>query len=193
MHRRARVTIVQTAITMALLAAPRALHADDTNATVDDAAEQRRIALLLSDYETLPDPRSLPLGGPRAARILFELYRSTEQPTFIRVRALRTLSLFPADVAAPKLVSVTRESGVRPVFLREAALGLARCAGESAVEVLASLLSRPDKLARRAAIDALQTLATPGARHHLAAHRVQESDPALRDALDAALATTPRR
>jgi HEAT repeat protein len=182
--------LVRVAMVLAAFAMPWASRADDDRA---DESERQRVVGLLSDYETLPSPRDLTVGGERTARVLFELYQDVHVATFIRVRALRTLSLFPADVAAARLTSVTRELNARPLFLREGAIALARCAGEAAVDALATLLTRPDKQARRAAVEALRIVATANARARLLTHRATETDPGVRDVLDAALATTAAR
>lgn len=186
----ARVAVVRLSIVVAVLAMPRAIRADETDS---EPAQRQRIATLLSDYESLPEPRPLIAGGAHTADILFELYQDTELPTFIRVRALRALSSFPSDVAAARLKSVLRDPGARLVFLREAAIGLARCAGEGAIDSLSILLTRPDAQLRRTAVEALRTLSTTTARARLVAHRAHETDPNIRDLLDAALATDQAR
>jgi len=185
-RRLACVAIVHVAIiAVAASATPRTVQADDVNL---ESTERQRIVTLLSDYESLPDPQHVLAGGERTAGFLFDLYRDASLPTFVRVRALRSLSLFPADIAAARLTSVAREPGVRVVFVREAAIGLARCAGEAAIETLALLLARAEPHTRRGAVEALRTLATPKARAHLVSHRSHEADPAVRSAIDVALA-----
>lgn len=145
------------------------------------------LATRLSDYESMPDAQSFLTGGEATAALLFALYDDTHRPMLIRVRALRALSYFPANMAQRRLLGVIADASEKLVLLREAALGLARCAGALAVEPIARMLSRSDVRVRRVAIEALGTIDCADATATLRAHRNTESDPSARKALDTAL------
>ncbi len=171
--------VVHVALIVGVLATPRATWAAPP-APAD-------LAALLSDYESAPDPTALVTGGDTTATALFHLYRAENQPTFVRVRALRMIGFFPAGVAMPLLQQALRDAAARPVFVREAIGAFVRVAGALAMPELTSLLQRADASVRRAAIEGLAHVNTPSARALLSAHRTQEHDPSVRAVLDAVL------
>ena len=177
------------ALLVSVLWAPRAAWAEENapnNLSVMDA-----LALRLSDVESMPSAESFVTGGEPTAALLFALYDDARRPMLIRVRALRALSYFPADAAQSRLSAVIADTHAKVVLIREAALGLARCVGASAVEPIARMLSRSDVRIRRVAIEALASIDSADARAKLHAHRNTESDPSARTALDTALHSHP--
>lgn len=169
---------VRVALVVGVLWMPRATWADHD--------ELESLARSLSDYESMPDVQALVARGEEAAALLFALYQDPQRPTFVRVRALRALASFPKALTVTRLTTVIEDDRAKPVFLREAALGLAR-SGETVVIVVGALLDRPTASLRLIAVEALRVIGTAGARARLQAHRLHESDVRVRDAVDAAL------
>lgn len=157
------------------------------SATWAEPPSQTQLVALLSDYESMPDARVFVAHGATTADLLFQIYAAKAQPTFVRVRALRAFSYFPADISATRLQNVLTDPHAPSVLTREAANGLVRCLGEAAVPPVATLLRRPDPQLRRMAIEVLAQVGNAQVRSTFVAHRAVEVDPDVRGALDAAL------
>lgn len=174
-----RVALIRVAVVIGVLSTPHATWAD--------ASSETRVVALLSDYESLPDARVFVERGEPMAATLFQIYAAGTRPTFVRLRALRVLSFFPAIVATERLRRVIADPNAKPVFVREAALGLVRCDTDGDTTLVAQLLKHNDPDIRRAAVHALQAAGTAQARSQLVVHRAHEPDTRVRVALDAAL------
>jgi HEAT repeat protein len=157
------------------------------SAAAQDAAEQRRLAQVLSGYESMPGEDYWRARGPDTVAVLQALFRDDRQPALLRLRAVRAASYYTAPRARQFLLSVAREPGQKDLFVREALLGLARAFGEQAAGEIAPFLDHEKPLVRKAAAEALGAMKAERFRPELERRLKTERDRGVRAALQQAL------
>jgi HEAT repeat protein len=181
-HRRGRARAVIGLLLVSGIVAGSVAHASAQNRSME------RIVQALSSYERLPPRAYWRKLGPETVQHLEALYRDPERPTFIRLRAVRVASFYSTPRARTFLLAVARNPDEKELLVREAILGLAEAFGKQIADELVVFLEHDRALVRKAASTALSTIATDDCRRALRRRLNQESDPAVRVAIEQALA-----
>jgi HEAT repeat protein len=136
------------------------LVSTSAHATPPSKAELSR---LLSGYEDVPPASVFREWGPDTLSVLVELYQDTDQPPFVRIRAVSAAAQYPSPAARTFLLAVARAPRQSDLFVREAVVSLGRAFGPRAIDDVRPFLRHREPVVREGAVIALSRIRTPEA------------------------------
>ena len=142
---------------------------------------------LLSGFEDVPSDAVWRERGEAVLPILMELYQDTEEPPYVRMRAMEATAAFPRPAVRTFLRAVAEAPRQSDLFVRAALLAMARGFGASAVQDLAPYLGHRTVAVRSGAALALDRVHTPDALGALRARLPEERAPTVRTRIESAL------
>jgi len=143
----------------------------------------------LSTFERTDNATLRSLGTPEEIVAgLVALYDDPREPPFVRMRAVRAVSMFPLPASRTFLLAVAETSDQSDLFVREALLALSHAFGAVAATDLRPFLSDARPVVREAAVVGLSTFMNPTVRRWFVERNRTETDGTVRVALRRALA-----
>lgn len=135
-----------------------------------------------------PAPRPDAGSDAGSFQSLADAFNDSGQPAATRARALDAL----ADLEDPRALALVQQTldapSAPPLFVRAALAALARARGAAAIPAIAVKLGSKDAAVSQAAVEALGRIGGPQARAALQKQLDAETRPALRAALERAMA-----
>jgi HEAT repeat protein len=158
-------------------------------ATPPSKAELSR---LLSGYEDVPPASAFGAWGPETLSVLVDLYQDTDQPPFVRIRAVSAAAHYPTPAARTFLLAVARAPRQSDLFIREAVVSLGRAFGPRAVDDVRPFLRHREPVVREGAVIALNRIHTPEALSALRTRLPDEHADHVRERIREAVAEHTR-
>ncbi len=156
-------------------------------ATAQATPSRERVRDLLSGIEHTPSDADWQRLGDGVLPILMDLYNDTDQPPYVRLRAMGATGAFPRAAVRTFLLAVTHVDGQSDLFVREALVTLARGFGSAAVSDLTPFLAHDERVVREAAASSLGRVGGSTARRALRDRLRIERDGEVRRVIERAL------
>lgn len=151
------------------------------------APSRDRVREMLSGIEHTPTDADWQRVGDGALPVLIDLYQSSTEPPYVRLRAVGATGAFPRPAVRTFLLAVARADGQTDLLVREAVVTLARAFGAASVGDLVPFLAHDEPVVREATATALGRIGTPDATAALRARLRVEREGAVRAAIQSAL------
>ncbi|MBK8171801.1 MAG: HEAT repeat domain-containing protein [Sandaracinaceae bacterium] len=154
-----------------------------TTTALATSPSRQRVRELLSGFEGGASHETWAALGAETLPVLIDVYNTTSEPPFVRIRAVSAVANFPSEATRTFLRTVATQQGQSELLIREAVSSMARAFGESAEQDLLPFLTHASTTVRVGAVRAIATLHTENATRALQARLSLERDAQVRDAL----------
>lgn len=150
-----------------------------------------KVETLLSGYEYVPTNEDWKRVGPGALDVLVQIANDPAQLPTRRTRAVASMAQVENPKATDTLLTLANDSKVEVRYRSTAVEALGAKLGDAALPKVSPLLNAKDAELREASARAIARMNTADARKTLESRLEKEQDPAVRDALQRGLKTTP--
>lgn len=139
-----------------------------------------RVRELLSGFEGGASHATWAALGEEALPVIIDVYNTTSEAPFVRMRAVSAAANFPTEATRTFLRTVANQHAQSELMIREAITAMTRAFGESATADVLPFLNHSSATVRLGTVRALATLRTATVTHALRERLRTERDASVR-------------